>query len=286
MPGPTRSGPAAHASVPANVHDCESERDDRSDEGLAGARIAELERRVAALNRVVCVGTAATGLAHEINNALTYVVPNIEFAEEQLAVFDPFSSEHLSRIVGAVREAREGASHLKEMVHRLQSFCRIDEPRLRPHHLRPVIEQALRMMTGELRHHASVVVDVDETPLVMVDDMLLVQVVVNLLLNAAHAIPRGHVEENEVSVRTGLDEGGHAFIEIRDTGEGIPDDVRARVFEPFFTTKPASMGTGLGLSISRDIVRSFGGEIELQSRARAEAGVLSVSCCPFLESTS
>jgi signal transduction histidine kinase len=210
------------------------------------------------------MGTVASGLAHEINNALSYVVPNIEFADEQLAGLES-SSEQLALIAAAVREANDGARHLKGIAESMQSFGRVEGERRRPHDLRRVVENAVAMTTSEVRHHAKLAVELGDTPLVLVDDVRLVQVVVNLLINAAQAIPTGHVQDNEVSVRTGVDAGGRPFIEIRDTGEGIPDDIRAQIFEPFFTTKPPGMGTGLGLAISRDIVRSFGGDIDVES---------------------
>jgi signal transduction histidine kinase len=231
----------------------------------ARARIAELERRVTALNRIAVMGTVATGLAHEINNALAYVVPNVEFADEQLSSLDHGSSEQLSMIAAAVREANEGARHLKGIADSMQSFGRVEGERRRPQDLRRVVENAVAMTASELRKHARLVVEIGDTPLVLIDEVRLVQVLVNLLINAAQAIPEGDAQANEVVVRTTLDAGGQPIIEVRDTGEGIPDDIRAKIFEPFFTTKAAGVGTGLGLAISRDIVRSFGGDIEVES---------------------
>jgi CheY-like chemotaxis protein len=96
---------------------------------------------------------------------------------------------------------------------------------------------------------------------------VLEQVLVNLLINAAHAIAPGDVEANEVFVAMRTDDSGRAVIEIRDTGEGIKPDVMAKMFEPFFTTKKAGAGTGLGLSICHGIVKSLGGEIVVTSEA-------------------
>jgi two-component system NtrC family sensor kinase len=231
----------------------------------ARARIAELERRVTALNRVAVMGTVATGLAHEINNALAYVVPNIDFADEQLSSFDHGSSEQLSMIAAAVREANEGARHLKGIADSMQSFGRVEGERRKPQELRRVVENAVAMTASEFRQHARLVVELGETPVVLIDEVRLVQVLVNLLINAAQAIPEGSAHANEVVVRTGVDATGRPFIEVRDTGEGIPDDIRAKIFEPFFTTKALGKGTGLGLATVFGIVQECRGAVEVES---------------------
>jgi signal transduction histidine kinase len=91
------------------------------------------------------------------------------------------------------------------------------------------------------------------------------QVLVNLLINASQSFEDNKSEANVITVRTGQ-KGGSLFIEIADTGKGIPDHVLAHIFEPFYTTKPAGMGTGLGLSICREIVRRFRGTLEVQTQ--------------------
>jgi CheY-like chemotaxis protein len=88
---------------------------------------------------------------------------------------------------------------------------------------------------------------------------------VNLLVNAAHAIPEGHAEKNEIRTSTRTDAEGRAVVEVRDTGSGISPEVLGRLFDPFFTTKPMGAGSGLGLSICHGIVASFGGEILVES---------------------
>jgi CheY-like chemotaxis protein len=103
-------------------------------------------------------------------------------------------------------------------------------------------------------------------PLVEVDDAQLGRVFVNLLVNAAHALPETGGARNEIGIVTSTDSSGRAVIEISDTGPGIPADVLGRVFEPFFTTKDVGVGAGLGLSISRNIVLAMGGEIGVESQ--------------------
>jgi CheY-like chemotaxis protein len=100
---------------------------------------------------------------------------------------------------------------------------------------------------------------------VVADDGRLTQVFINLLVNAAHAIPEGRSDENRITVRTRTDEAGRAVIEVADTGKGMPPEVQARVFDPFFTTKDVGEGTGLGLSICHGIVSGLGGQISIDS---------------------
>jgi CheY-like chemotaxis protein/anti-sigma regulatory factor (Ser/Thr protein kinase) len=100
---------------------------------------------------------------------------------------------------------------------------------------------------------------------VTADDGRLAQVFINLLVNAAHAIPEGRSNDNRITVRTCTDGDGRAVIEIEDTGRGIPPDVQSRVFDPFFTTKGIGEGTGLGLSICHGIISGIGGQISIDS---------------------
>src|SRR4029077_1917362 len=93
----------------------------------------------------------------------------------------------------------------------------------------------------------------------------LTQVFINLLVNAAHAIPAGRSDDNRITVRTHTDEHGRAVVEIEDTGQGMPPEIQARVFDPFYTTKEVGEGTGLGLSICHGIISGLGGQISIDS---------------------
>jgi two-component system, cell cycle sensor histidine kinase and response regulator CckA len=121
------------------------------------------------------------------------------------------------------------------------------------------------MALNEIRHRARLTKEYGATPLVDADDVRLGQVFINLLVNAAQALPEGRADSNEVRVITSTDAMGRAVVEIHDTGSGIPESVLGRVFDPFFTTKPIGLGTGLGLSICHNIVTSMGGTITVES---------------------
>jgi CheY-like chemotaxis protein/anti-sigma regulatory factor (Ser/Thr protein kinase) len=120
------------------------------------------------------------------------------------------------------------------------------------------------MAAPQFRPRASVHEQYDAAPVVEASAVRLEQVFVNLLVNAAQAIPEGDPDGNEVTVRVRL-EGDRVVVEVSDTGTGIPAEILDKVFDPFFTTKPRGVGTGLGLPTSLGIVTSFGGEITVTS---------------------
>jgi CheY-like chemotaxis protein len=127
-----------------------------------------------------------------------------------------------------------------------------------------VVENALQMSWNEIRHRAQLVKDYQSAPNVLANEARLGQVFLNLLINAAQAIPEGQAEKNRITVRIrNLDQ--RVAVEVQDTGGGMPQEVVSRIFDPFFTTKPVGQGTGLGLTICQGIVQGMGGEIEVTS---------------------
>ncbi|WP_224240500.1 ATP-binding protein [Hyalangium gracile] len=222
----------------------------------------EMRARLAQADRMASVGTLAAGVAHEINNPLAYVVANLDYARQELeAVTLPEGSE-LHR---ALREAREGADRVRLIVRDLKTFSRPDDARMERVDVRMAIDSAVTLAWNEIRHRARLVKAYQPVPKVWANEARLGQVFLNLLINAAHAIPEGAADRNEIRVSTRVDEQGRVVAEVRDTGSGIPEEIRARVFEPFFTTKPMGEGTGLGLSICHGIITSLGGELRFDS---------------------
>jgi CheY-like chemotaxis protein len=129
---------------------------------------------------------------------------------------------------------------------------------------RAALESAMQLARGEIKKRARLVPDLGDVPLVDGSESRLGQVFLNLLVNAAQAIPDGSPERNEIRVSTRLRQ-GWVEIAVEDTGCGIPREVLGRIFDPFFTTKPVGTGTGLGLAICHEIVAAFGGEIAVES---------------------
>jgi CheY-like chemotaxis protein/two-component sensor histidine kinase len=153
----------------------------------------------------------------------------------------------------------------------LKTFSRVEQERRAVIELQPLLELSINMAYNEIRHRARLVKDYGSAPAVEADEARLGQVFINLLVNAAHAIPEGHTDANEIRVKTSTSAEGKAVIEVRDSGCGIPSALLSRIFDPFFTTKPIGIGTGLGLAICHNIVGALGGEISVESREGAGA---------------
>ncbi|HZJ62799.1 MAG TPA: ATP-binding protein, partial [Kofleriaceae bacterium] len=212
-------------------------------------------------DRMASVGTLAAGVAHEINNPLASVIANLDMALQDIvalaetAKLPPDLSEEL-------KDARVAADRVREIVRDLKIFSRGEEDRHGPVDVEHVLESTLRMAWNELRHRAKLVKNYAKVPNVDAHESRLGQVFLNLIINAAHAIPAGNYEANEIRISTSIDPGGtRVVVDIADTGTGIPLDVRPRLFTPFFSTKPVGVGTGLGLAISHRIITQFGGTI-------------------------
>jgi len=223
------------------------------------------QEQVMLTDRLASVGMLAAGVAHEINNPLSYLMGALDYLEERLRESGG-PGVAFGEVARALEEARDGAHRVRQVVRDLRTFSGTRADRRARVELRPIVEAAVRMAGREVRARARLVPDYLEAPAVVADESRLGQVVLNLLVNAAHAIPEGRARENEVQVAIGTAPDGRARLEVRDTGSGIPAAVAGRIFEPFFTTKPREVGTGLGLAICREIVVGLGGEILAEPR--------------------
>jgi PAS domain S-box-containing protein len=222
--------------------------------------------RLARQEHLVTTGTLASGIGHEINNPLTFVLSNLDFAAEELrAIAGGSPSARLLELVSVLTEAREGAERVRKIVRGLRALARQESEPL-PTSVDAAVQVAINMAAHESRHKASVVTELAATPPVLADESRLTQVLVNLLVNAAQAFTTNNVETNRITVSSALAPGGRVAIAVSDNGPGIPDALQRRIFDPFFTTKPVGQGTGLGLSISQSIMRSLGGDLSVESR--------------------
>jgi PAS domain S-box-containing protein len=225
-----------------------------------------LQARLAQSDRMASVGMLAAGVAHEINNPLTYVLCNLESLAADLPAAEaslPVMEEPLE-LEKRAREALEGARRIREIVRDLKVFSRSGSDRLEPVSLNKAIQGAVNMTHNEVKYRARLVASYGDVPAVLANEGRLAQVFLNLLVNAAQAIREGDVDRNSISVRTWR-EADSVLAEVRDSGCGMSPEVQRQVFEPFFTTKPAGIGTGLGLAISRGIVEEAGGRITVES---------------------
>ena len=225
-----------------------------------------LQARLALTERLASVGTLAAGVAHEINNPLAWITSNLQFALEELArVKLETSLMSLDEVSEALNDARTGADRVSTIVRDLKVFSRAPDEQTGLVDVRRVLESAVTMARNEIRHRANLERRFADVPLVKGNEGKLSQVFLNLLINAAHAVPEGDVSNQSIVVSTGEDKDGNAVVSVRDTGRGIAADVLPQIFDPFFTTKPVGQGTGLGLAICHTIVSSLGGSIQVES---------------------
>ena len=225
----------------------------------------QMQARLVLSDRLVAMGTLAAGVAHEVNQPLTFVISNLSFlANELRTLAGEVEPGRLSELEEVLREAAMGANKVRQIVADLKTFSRADDDVPTAVNLQNVIESAITIARAELRMRARVVRDYVEVPPVEGSEGRLGQVFLNLLINAAQAIPPGQPEHNEIKITLRAVQ-GHVIVEIRDTGGGIPPEMRSRIFDPFFTTKPVGVGTGLGLFVCQGIITRFGGEISVES---------------------
>ncbi len=225
----------------------------------------QMQARLVLSDRLVAMGTLAAGVAHEINNPLAFVISNLSFlATELRTLAGELPLGRVEEVEEVLREAAMGANRVRQIVSDLKMFSRAEEDTPTAVNLQNVLESALTIARAELRSRARVVRDFQEVPPVEGSEGRFGQVFLNLLINAAQAIPQGQPERNEIRVTLRAEQ-EHVHVEVTDTGAGIPPEMRSRIFDPFFTTKPVGEGTGLGLFVCQGIVARFGGEISMES---------------------
>ena len=218
------------------------------------------EAQLLLADRMASVGTLAAGVAHEINNPLGYVLGNLVALEKGLSAVAVHED-----IRQALKDAMHGATRVRDIVQDLQTFSRGDSgPASTAVDVLRVMDVSIRMAHSAVRHRARLERDYRAVPHIEGSESRLGQVFLNLIVNAAQAMPERPVEENEIHVRVTQD-GERVVVEVRDNGTGMTEAVRRRIFDPFFTTKPIGEGTGLGLSICHNIITSMNGALEVDS---------------------
>jgi PAS domain S-box-containing protein len=224
-----------------------------------------LMMQLAESERMASIGGVTAGVAHEINNPLTALMASVEMGLELVKRL-PATAPPAIDLETELRGAREAACRVRDVVRDLRIFSRSEADERRPVDIHAVLDSALRLARTEIRHRARLVRSYGQVPLVAGSESRLVQVFLNLIVNAAQAIPAGAAESNQIRITTALDADGRVAVSVQDTGHGIQPEVMAHLFVPFFTTKPAHIGTGLGLATCRRILAGLGGEISAASQ--------------------
>ena len=258
-------------------------------------QLQEAQSQLLQSEKLASIGQLAAGVAHEINNPIGYVHSNLgtldnyirdlfalivgyEAMEAALPEDSPQRSELAAMkqkmdlsylredVPQLMNESKDGITRVRKIVQDLKDFSRLDSsPDWQYASLQQGLDSTLNIVHNEIKYTADVVKEYGDIPEIECLPSQLNQVFMNLMVNAAHAMEGGR---GTITLRTGCGEGEDAdkvWVEVADTGKGMPEEIKGRIFDPFFTTKPVGKGTGLGLSLAYGIVQKHQGRIEVES---------------------
>jgi signal transduction histidine kinase len=235
----------------------------------AEEELRQAQKRMLAAERLASLGVLTAGVAHEINNPLAYMLSNLNYVNEELCALvqkgEPLMGDRARDILDALSETLSGSTRVRDIVKDLKLFSRASPDQSEPLDLHALLDSCVSMAWSEIKHRGRMVKDYGDVPRLYGNESRLAQVFLNLLVNAAHALPPQRGESSEIRLTTRHEE-NVVMVAVRDTGVGIPEENLERLFEPFFTTKPPGEGTGLGLSISQEIIKTLGGHITVESQ--------------------
>jgi signal transduction histidine kinase/hemerythrin len=253
-------------------------------------QLAHANTQLLQSEKLASIGQLAAGVAHEINNPIGYIHSNIgtleSYLEDLFKVLAAYEAVELGNperspvlqtlqkstdiaflkedIPLLMRESREGITRVKKIVQDLKDFSRVDSNQeWQWANLHKNLDSTINIASNEIKYKADIVRDYGNIPDIECLPSQLNQVFLNLLVNAAHAISDD--QHGTITIRTGSEQ-DNVWIDISDTGSGIPPDVLPKIFDPFFTTKPVGKGTGLGLSLSYGIIQNHKGSISVSSQ--------------------
>jgi PAS domain S-box-containing protein len=226
----------------------------------------EMERKLAITESVAALGTLAAGIGHEINNPLQYVMGNLGILQRELEpILKTLSAEKRQEIESSLLDATDGARRVGAIVKDLRTLSAPAPVHVSAaSELPEAIEMVRRVANNKLRRAGvQLRVDLEDLPPVRASEAQLGQILLNLIINACHALE--DAEERTIEISGHKESDDVVVMEVRDHGPGIAAADLKRVFDPFFSTKSPGRGTGLGLAIVHSIVTGLGGDIELRS---------------------
>lgn len=253
-------------------------------------RLADVERErtllthIAHAEKLAAIGQVAAGVAHEINNPLSFILSNLDslrgyFADLRTVVEAWRQSPALGQaaetqlgiagiladVAPLLDETVQGGTRVRSIIQEFKTFSRHDDDKFETIDLADIVRSTLLLTERELGAKATLVREL-ESAFFRAPRQKLHQLTLNLLVNAMHAVEAKPLDLGKHVIRVATrTEGDCVVLEISDTGCGIPEDIQRRIFEPFFTTKPVGVGTGLGLSVCAMVVQRLGGSIEVNS---------------------
>jgi signal transduction histidine kinase len=237
--------------------------------------VDERTRMLIHADRLASLGTLSAGIAHEINNPTTFITGNLQTLEQFWKKAARVLGTHpdaqtdskiqflLKEFPAMIQSIRHGADRITTIVSGLKTFSRKDTPVKGRTDIGQCLDEALQLTHNHLKYHVTVEKEIPaDLPSAWANSQHLVQVFVNIIMNAADAI-RG--KDGRLTIRAGSERDGRVHISFTDTGSGIPEGIQDKIFDPFFTTKPMGQGTGLGLSITHGIIKNHKGAIRVES---------------------
>jgi signal transduction histidine kinase len=223
-------------------------------------------RRVQQTQKLEAIGQLASGVAHEINTPIQYIGDNMRFLQEAWNQIhrthptdpqDPEIAYLIEEVPRAIDQSLEGLMRVGKIVRAMRDFSHPSSEEKTATDINRAIETTMTVATNEWRYLAEIETDLDpKLPTVLCHPGELHQVLLNLIVNAAHAIGdlvKGTADKGKIRISTSRED-GFVSIRISDTGGGIREEHRARIFEPFFTTKDVGIGTGQGLAIAHSVI--------------------------------
>jgi two-component system, NtrC family, sensor kinase len=224
------------------------------------AMVHELERRQDQLvqsKKLSSIGTLTAGVAHQLNNPLNNISTSCQIAIGELASGD------MVLINRMLKNIDQETLRARDVVKGLLEFSRVQEFSLRPAQLADVVRKAVRLVQSQVPADVKVLVEITEDLVVPMDTQRMQEVFLNLIINAAQSIKGG----GQITIAAAKGQNAEEIvIEVRDTGEGIPEEIQGQLFDPFYTTKEEGQGTGLGLSVVYGIIQKHHGNITVKSR--------------------
>ncbi len=240
--------------------------------------------------KMASIGQLAAGVAHEINNPIGFVNSNLstlsEFSQSMLSAlqkigkkiasgddgelklfYEQLADEHeidfiTDDLSSLLTESKDGISRVKDIVQDLKDFSHSDSGEFTIVDVRNIIDKTLNLIHSEVKYSAELITDYGDLPEVEVMESQIGQVILNLLVNASHAIE----DKGTIKIKTMASKDKETIqISVSDSGKGINPEHIGKLFDPFFTTKPVGKGTGLGLSLSYGIIQRHHGDIEVES---------------------
>ena len=251
-------------------------------EHMFEVKLDEATKRLLQSEKLASLGELAAGVAHEINNPVGYVSSNLTTLQKYLTVYEKvldapqadkdemtalkkklnyaFIRDDLQNLV---KETQEGVGRVKAIIQDLKDYARTNAA---THYVASDIQVGLKSTLNiarvQLKNRCDVRLELGKLPLVECAPSQIDQVFLNLIVNAAQAMPEGKM--GMIDIRTDAND-QQVWVEVKDNGPGIPPDVLKKIFDPFFTTKDPGTGTGLGLSVSQNIIQQHGGTLTVDS---------------------